>query len=84
MRILKKYLIGLVAFAFMFLPMLVNAETITEAKDPVWMESDQYFIANGTPIVIEEKEDGSTYATWEGGEQKLTAGTIVVGGYYNP
>ena len=83
MRILKKYLIGLVAFAFMFLPMLVNAETITEAKDPVWMESD-YFIANGTPIVIEEKEDGSTYATWEGGEQKLTAGTIVVGGYYNP
>ena len=80
---MKKYLIGLVAFAFMFLPMLVNAETITEAKDPVWMESD-YFIANGTPIVIEEKEDGSTYATWEGGEQKLTAGTIVVGGYYNP
>ena len=80
---MKKYLISLFAFAIMLFPMMVNAETITEAAEPVWMESDQYFIANGTPIVIEEK-DGSTYATWEGGEQKLTAATIVVGGYYNP
>ena len=81
---MKKYLIGLVAFAFMFLPMLVNAETITKAKTPEYNAEDDLFVANGTPIVIEEKEDGSTYATWEGGEQKLTEWTLVIGGYYNP
>ncbi len=53
---MKKYFAGLVAFVIMLFPMMVNASEITKASAPVWMESEQYFIANGTPIVIEEKE----------------------------
>ena len=84
---MRKYLTGLVAFIIMLFPMMVNADEITTASAPVWMEEEQYFIANGTPIVIEER-DGVTYAMWEEkGEQKeqaITAGTIVIGGVYNP
>lgn len=84
---MKKYFAGLVAFVIMLFPMMVNASEITKASAPVWMESEQYFIANGTPIVIEEK-DGVTYALWEEEgekkEQAITAGTIVIGGVYNP
>ena len=84
---MKKCLTGLVALIIMIFPMMVNASEITKASAPVWMESEQYFIANGTPIVIEEK-DGVTYALWEEEgekkEQAITAGTIVIGGVYNP
>ncbi len=88
---MKKYLIGLFAFAIMLFPMMVNAETITEASAPVYYEVGQisekqtrpFFVANGTPIVIEER-DGNTYITWEGGERLVTADAVVLGGYYNP
>ena len=50
---MRKYLTCLVAFIIMLFPMMVNADEITTASAPVWMEEEQYFIANGTPIVIE-------------------------------
>ena len=81
---MKKYLIGLFAFAIMLFPMMVNAEVITTVANPEYDSNKDIFAANGTPIVIEER-DGSTYATWEGGEEQLlTNNTIVIGGYYNP
>ena len=80
---MKKYLKGLIVFVIMFFPVMVNAEEITTAKAPEYISEENVFVANGTPIVIEEK-DGSTYATWEGGEQLLNESAIVVGGYCNP
>ena len=88
---MKKYLIGLVAFVVMLFPVMVNAQTITEASEPVYYEAKElnekqtspFFVANGTPIVIEDR-GGDTYITWEGGEQAVASNTVVLGGYYNP
>ena len=84
---MKKYLKGLFAFAIMLFPMIVNAQSITVGT-PSYNAVDDVLEAKGTPIVIEEKEDGNTYVTWEGvnGEESLAIGnaTRVVGGYYNP
>ena len=79
---MKKYLKGLFAFAIMLFPMIVNAESMT-GNEPIYDEANNYFIANGTPIVI-EKEDGNTYVTWEGGKQLVNSNTAIVGGYRNP
>ena len=80
---MKKYLKGLFAFAIMLFPMMVNAKSMT-GDVPVYDEKNNIFIANGTPIVIEE-ENGNTYVTWEGGNKQLVnSETSIVGGYHNP
>lgn len=67
----------------MFIPIMANAQVITEASEPEYYEDMNVLAANGTPVIITLK-DGNTYVTWEGGEQLVNAQTVVVGGYYNP
>ena len=80
---MKKLLKGLMVLVVL-VPMMVSAKEITEASEPYYLDgAANTFVANGTPIVIEEI-DGVTYAIWDGGKQALNVGTVVVGGYYNP
>lgn len=76
------FVTALVASAF-FVP------NVHAASDPVYYENfannKEIFLANGTPITIEERTDGVEGAliTWEGGQQLVTGEVGVFGGYHN-
>ena len=76
MNMIKRLLIVL-GITILAMPNIVNA-----ASAPYYDSEKDIFVANGTAITIDEK-DGVTVATWEGGEQELTANTLVIGGEYN-
>lgn len=76
------FVTALVASAF-FVP------NVHAASDPVYYENfannKEIFLANGTPITIEERTDSVEGAliTWEGGQQLVTGEVGVFGGYHN-
>lgn len=48
---------------------------------PIYDSNTNVFLANGVPIVIKDTEDGvGALITWDGGEQVVSSGTIVIGG----
>lgn len=76
------FVTALVASAF-FVP------NVHAASDPVYYENfannKEIFLANGTPITIEERTDSVEGAliTWEGGQQLVTGEVGVFGGYHD-
>ena len=63
---------------FLIIPTTVNAEDTV-----VYDQANDYLIANGNAITINE-ENGQTIATWDGGSQVLTNNSTIIGGAYNP
>lgn len=77
MIMFKKIMI-LMGLTFLIIPTTVNAEDTV-----VYDQTNDYLIANGNAITINE-ENGQTIATWDGGSQVLTNNSTIIGGAYNP
>ena len=77
MIMFKKIMI-LMGLTFLIIPTTVNAEDTV-----VYDQANDYLIANGNAITINE-ENGQTIATWDGGSQVLTNNSTIIGGAYNP
>lgn len=80
-KIVKLFAVMLVAL----IPAIANALEITSSSTPVYDAEKNLLAANGTAIVIEERE-GTTYVTWDGNDTGIAVNdqTIVAGGYFNP
>ena len=79
-KIVKLFAVMLVAL----IPAVANALEITSSSTPVYDAEKNLLAANGTAIVIEERE-GTTYVTWDGNDTGIAVNdqTIVAGGYFN-
>lgn len=83
MRRLKQMVV-LVVISFI-VPSIVGAKVISNSSAPEYLSDKNIFVANGTPITINDV-DGKTVITWEGNSEgvEVSANSLVVGGYYNP
>ncbi len=63
----------------------VSAKVDEPVKEVITLGNKKFFFANGTPIVIKEREDGLDGAiiTWDGGELVVDADIHVFGGRHN-
>ena len=76
---MKRNLLLTIAACAFFIPSVVFA------KAPEYVEAEKSLYANGTPITIEERTDGTAGALikWEGGEALVAENTSVFGGSHN-
>ncbi len=76
---MKRNLLLTIAACAFFIPSVVFA------KAPEYVAAEKSLYANGTPITIEERTDGTAGALikWEGGEALVAENTTVFGGSHN-